>query len=156
MAINYITQEGYNKIKKDLNYMIQVRRKEIARQLETARSHGDLKENAEYDAAKEAQAMNERRIAELTEKLTSSSIIKDGDIPEGKVFLGSIVTIKDLNSDEELQYQLVSEPEADILENKISIKSPVGKGLMGTEEGQEINIQVPAGTLKYKILKIER
>jgi transcription elongation factor GreA len=156
MALNYITQEGYNKIKEDLNYLIQVRRKEIAKQLETARSHGDLKENAEYDAAKEAQAMNERRIAELTEKLTSSSIIKDADIPEGKAFLGSIVTIKDINSGEELQYQLVSEPEADVLENKISVKSPVGKGLMGTEEGQQVNIEVPAGTLKYQILKIER
>jgi len=155
MAINYITQEGYNKIKENLNYLIQVRRKEIAGQLETARSHGDLKENAEYDAAKEAQAMNERRIAELTEKLTSSSIIKDSDIPEGKAFLGSTVTIKDLSSGEELQYQLVSELEADILESKISVKSPVGKGLMGTEEGQEVNIQVPAGTLKYRILKIE-
>lgn len=156
MGINYITQAGYNKIREDLNYLIQVRRREIARQLETARSHGDLKENAEYDAAKEAQAMNERRIAELTEQLTSSSIIKDSDIPEGKAFLGSCVTIKDLNSNEELQYWLVSEPEADILENKISVKSPVGKGLMGTEEGQKIEIQVPAGILKYQILKIEQ
>ncbi len=156
MALNYITQEGYNKIREELNYLIQVRRKEIAKQLETARSHGDLKENAEYDAAKEAQAMNERKIGDLTNQLTTSSIIKESDIPEGKVFIGSTVTILDLNSHEELVYKLVSEPEADILENKISVKSPVGKGLMGTEEGQEVEIQVPAGILKYKILKLER
>jgi transcription elongation factor GreA len=129
VALNYITQEGYNKIREELNYLIQVRRREIAKQLETARSHGDLKENAEYDAAKEAQAMNERRINELTNQLTTSSIIKDSDIPAGKAY---------------------------ILENKISVKSPVGKGLMSTEEGQEVEIRVPAGILKYKILKIER
>ncbi|MBN1783094.1 transcription elongation factor GreA [bacterium] len=156
MALNYITQEGYNKIKDDLNYLIQVKRKEIAQKLETARSHGDLKENAEYDAAKEAQAMNERRIAELTEKLTTSSIINESDIPEGKAFLGSIVTIEDLDDGEIITYKLVSEPEADILEGKISVKSPVGKGLMGTVEGQEVEIQVPAGVLKYKIIKLER
>jgi transcription elongation factor GreA len=156
VAINYITQEGYNKIKDALNHLIQVKRKEIAQKLQTARAHGDLRENAEYDAAKEDQAMNERRIAELTEMLTSSSIIKDTDIPEGKVFLGSIVTIEDLNTKEELEYKLVSEPEADILENKISIKSPVGRGLMGTVEGQEVEIRVPAGVLKYRILKIKR
>jgi transcription elongation factor GreA len=156
VALNYITQEGYNKIREELNYLIQVRRREIAKQLETARSHGDLKENAEYDAAKEAQAMNERRINELTNQLTTSSIIKDSDIPAGKAFLGSTVTILDLESEEQLQYKLVSEPEADILENKISVRSPVGKGLMSTEEGQEVEIQVPAGILKYKILKIER
>jgi transcription elongation factor GreA len=156
VTLNYITQEGYNIIKDELNHLIQVKRREIAQKLQTARAHGDLRENAEYDAAKEDQAMNERRIAELTEQLTSSSIIKDTDIPEGKAFLGSIVTIEDLNTQEELVYKLVSEPEADIMENKISIKSPVGRGLMGKEEGQKVEIQVPAGILKYRILKIQR
>lgn len=151
-----MTQEGYDKLKEELKYLKHVRRKEIAHDLEAARSHGDLKENAEYDAAKEAQAMNERRIIELIEQLTISRVLDDTHIPKDKAYLGATVKLKDLNEGEEISYKLVAEAEADFLENKISVTSPIGKGLLGHTIDEEIEIEVPAGTLKYKILDITR
>lgn len=151
-----MTQEGYDKLKEELKYLKHTRRKEIARDLETARSHGDLKENAEYDVAKEAQAMNERRIVELTEKLAVSRVLDDTNIPKDKAYLGAIVKLKDLKDGEEVTYMLVAEAEADFLEDKISVTSPIGKGMLGHGIGEELTIDVPAGTLHYKILDITR
>lgn len=156
MSITYMTQEGRDKLKEELRYLKHTRRKEIAHDLEVARSHGDLKENAEYDAAKEAQAMNERRIVELTEKLAVSRVLDDTDIPKDKAYLGATVTLKDMKDGEEITYKLVAEAEADFLEDKISVTSPIGKGLLGHGIGEELEIEVPAGTLRYKILDISR
>ena len=156
MSISYMTQEGYDKLKSDLEYLTRVRRKEIAHELEIARSHGDLKENAEYDAAKESQAMNERKIAELTETLAVSRVIDDTHIPKDKAYLGAKVLVKDLKDSQEEEYMLVAEAEADFMENKLSVTSPIGKGLLGHQVGDVVEIEVPAGLLKYEILSISR
>ncbi len=154
--MGYMTRTGYEKLRKELEYLVKVRRKEIARQLEHARSFGDLSENAEYETAKQDQALNEARIAELTVQLANATIVDDLDIPSDKVYIGVTVTLLDLNTNEQLTYTLVSETEADFLENKISVISPVGKALLGKSEGEEVQISVPAGILNYRILKITR
>ncbi len=154
--MGYMTRAGYEKLRKELEYLVKVRRKEIARQLEQARSFGDLSENAEYETAKQDQALNEARIAELTAQLASATIVDDLDIPSDKVYIGATVTLLDLENQEEITYTLVSEAEADFLENKISVTSPVGKALLGKSEGEEVQISVPAGILNYRIVKITR
>ncbi|HDQ46277.1 MAG TPA: transcription elongation factor GreA [bacterium] len=156
MSISYMTREGYDKLRSELEHLTRVRRREIARDLEIARSHGDIKENAEYDAAKEVQAMNERKIAELTEKLTVARVIDDTQIPKDKAYLGARVRVRDIKNGEEEEYLLVSEAEADFLENKLSVESPVGKGLLGHRVGDVLEIEVPAGLLKYEVLSISR
>lgn len=152
----FLTREGYEKLKKELDYLKNVKRKEIAKALEYARSLGDLSENAEYTAAQEAYASNEQRIAELEEKLSRIRIIDTENIPSDKVYIGAKVLLKDLNSQEELEYTLVSSEEADFSQGKISITSPVGKALLGHKAGEVVEINVPAGILQYKILKISR
>jgi len=156
LPLIHMTREGYKKLEDELNHRIKIKRKEIAKDLETARAFGDLRENAEYDAAKEAQSMNELRISELSQKLSSAVVIDEQSIPKDQVFLGAKVKLLDLNNNEELEYTLVSENESDFLENKISATSPIGKGLLGHKENEEVEIQVPAGILKYKILNITR
>jgi len=156
VTITYMSQKGYDKLIEDIKYLQRVRRREIAHDLEVARSHGDLKENAEYDAAKDAQAMNELRISKLAEKLAESRVLDDRDIPKDKAYLGATVKLKDLNDGEEIAYMLVAEIEADFLEDKISVTSPIGKGLLGHGIDEEVEIEVPAGILKYKILDITR
>ena len=156
MPLIHMTRAGYKKLEDELNHRIKVKRKESARDLETARAFGDLRENAEYDAAKEAQSMNELRIAELSQKLGLAIVIDEQNIPKDQVYLGATVQLLDLKNNEKLEYTLVSENEADFLENKISATSPIGKGLLGHKENDRVEIQVPAGLLKYKILKITR
>ena len=156
MSISYMTREGYQKLEKELNYLIKVRRKEIAQQLEYARSMGDLRENAEYNAAKEEKVMLEQKIGELSAKLSSAQILDHMDIPDDKAYIGATVRLKDMDSGEEIEYILVSDAEADFMENKISVTSPVGKGLLGHEVNDVVEIQAPAGTLKYQILSISR
>ena len=156
MAISYLTKEGYKKLEEELNTLIKVRRKEIAEKLSHARSLGDLRENAEYDAAKEEQAMNERKIGELSAKLSSAQIIDTMDIPGDQAYIGATVKLADMNTDEELEYTLVSDAEADYLENKISVNSPIGKGLLGHRVEDIVDIEVPAGVKRYKILGISR
>ena len=151
-----MTREGYQKLEKELNYLIKVRRKEIAQQLEYARSMGDLRENAEYNAAKEEKVMLEQKIGELSAKLSSAQILDHMDIPDDKAYIGATVRLKDMDSGEEIEYILVSDAEADFMENKISVTSPVGKGLLGHEVNDVVEIQAPAGTLKYQILSISR
>ncbi|MFQ5867790.1 MAG: transcription elongation factor GreA [bacterium] len=152
----YLSREGYEKLREELEYLKTVRRKEIVKEIEQARSYGDISENAEYDAAKEAQALNEKRIAELGDKLSRIRIIDEEDISKDEVRIGATVRLKDLNTGEELQYTLVSELEADFSQGKISVTSPVGKGLLGRKENETIEIEIPAGILRYKILKISR
>lgn len=154
--MGYMTRAGYEKLRKELEHLVKVRRKEIAFQLEHARSFGDLSENAEYESAKQEQALNEARIAELTAQLANTTIVDDLDIPSDKVYIGATVTLLDLNTQDQLTYTLVSEPEADFLENKISVTSPVGRALLGKSQGETVEISVPAGILNYRILQITR
>jgi len=152
----YLTRAGYEKRKKDLEFLKTVRRRELSRAIGIARAHGDISENAEYDAAKDAQAFNEKRINELEMKLIRAQILDDSKIPKDKALIGAAVKLKDLDSGEEIEYTLVSELEADFSLGKISITSPVGKGLLGHKKNAIVEIKVPAGILKYKILKISR
>lgn len=156
MNVTYLTQDGYAKLHEKLDYLVRVRRKEIAKMLEHARSFGDLSENAEYDTAKHEQRMNEIQISELAVKLSSARVIGDGEIAGDKVYFGATVKLLDLNSNEELEYTLVSEDEADFFQNKISVSSPVGKGLLGKAENDTVKIEVPAGILNYRIIQITR
>ena len=152
----FLTQEGYEKMKEELDFLKKVKRREIAKQLEKARSMGDLSENAEYDAAKEAQAYLEKKIAELENNLSRARIIEHENIPTDKIYIGAKVKIRDEDTQEELEYCLVSPAEADYSQNKISIESPIGKSLLGRKVDDVVSIQVPAGLLVYKILKITR
>ena len=152
----YLTREGFHKLQAQLESLKSTERQKIAKAIGEARAQGDISENAEYDAAKEAQAHNESKIAELEGKLANVRIIENENIPSDKIFIGAIVTLQDLDNDETLTYMLVSPEEASYEENKISIFSPIGKGLLGHKAGETLEIKVPAGTLKYKIKKLKR
>jgi len=152
----YLSQEAYDKFVEELAFLKTKRRRELAKEVGEARSHGDISENAEYDAAKEAQGLNEKQIAELEEKLSRARIIDDTAMEKDKAYVGAILKLKDLSSNEQIEYVLVSEMEADFAQGKISITSPVGKGLLGHKKGDTVEITVPAGTLKYKILDVSR
>lgn len=156
MSEVYLTRAGFQKLSDEMERLKTVERPKISKAIGEARLQGDISENAEYEAAKEAQAHSEARIAELEDILSRVSIIEDQNIPSDKVYIGAIVTLQDLNSKEEVKYQLVSSEESDFEQNKISIVSPIGKGLMGHQENDELEIETPAGILKYKLLKIER
>jgi len=152
----YLTQEGYDKLAEELEELRTRRRKEISQAIEHARSLGDLKENAEYHAAKEAMAYNEKRIKELEDKLSRAEIIEKGQIAADKAYIGAKLRLKDLKTEEEVEYVLVSPEEADPLKDCISVSSPVGKVLLGRSQGEIVEITVPAGILKYQIIKITR
>ena len=151
----YLTKAGYKKLYEELEQLKSERIK-ISKAIEEARLQGDISENAEYDAAKDAQGHCEARIAELEGKLANVRIIEDQNISSDKVYIGAVVYLKDLDSGEQLKYIMVSPEEANYEENKLSIFSPIGKGLIGRQVGESVNIKVPAGFLKYKVLKIER
>jgi transcription elongation factor GreA len=152
----FLTQKGYEKLKDELDFLKRDKRREVARQLEKARSMGDLSENAEYDAAKEAQAYLEKKILELEDKLSRARIIERENISSDKVYVGAKVKLLDKDASETVEYLMVSPPEADYAQNKLSIESPIGKALMGHKEGDVIDIKVPAGLLTYQILRISR
>ena len=153
---NFMTQSGFDKIREQLDFLVKVKRKEINEAIETARAFGDLKENAEYHAAKENQAMNERKISELSTQIADAQIIDDSQLPSDRVAIGSNVRLWDYKYEEEITYTLVSEMEADPVNDRISVTSPVGKGLMGKKKDEEVVIEVPAGEQKYKVLEITR
>ncbi|MEW5759016.1 MAG: transcription elongation factor GreA [Candidatus Omnitrophota bacterium] len=153
---NYLTREGFNKLMQELEYLKTTKRREISKEIAKARAFGDLKENAEYDAAKNEQGLNEKKIAELEFKLSQASIIDDTNIEKDKVLIGAKVKLLDLDTQEECEYIFVSELEADYAQNKISITSPIGRGLLGHKKGEVVEIKIPAGILKYKILSICR
>jgi transcription elongation factor GreA len=152
----YLTPEGYEKLRKELKFLKTTKRRKLSKAIGDARAHGDISENAEYDAAKEAQGLNEKKIAELETELSNAQILDDTNIPKDEALIGATVKLKDLGSKEEVQYTLVSELEADFSQGKISVTSPVGKGLLGHKKNEIVKIEVPAGILKYKILKISR
>ncbi len=152
----YLTQEGYEKLTKELEYLKIVKRKELSAAIEHARLLGDLKENSEYDAAKEASAFNEKRVHELEDKLSRAEIIENLDTASESVCLGAKVKLLDLDSNEEIEYCMVGPDEANPADGFISISSPVGRALLGHKENEEVKIQIPAGILKYKIIKISR
>ena len=151
-----LSQDGYEKMKKELKHLKTVKRKEVIQAIKTARAHGDLRENAEYDAAKEEQGFVESRIQELEYKLISARIIDESQMSTDKVFIGAFVTIYDEEFEEEIKYAIVSPDEADLKNNKISVASAVGKALLGKKVGDIVEAKVPGGIVKYKILKIER
>ena len=151
-----MTREGYDKLKKELEHLKTAKRREIAEDIAKARAFGDLKENAEYDAAKNNQAMNEKRIADHEERLANVQFIDDTKIPKDQVFIGATVLLRDLKNQEEFSYSIVPQDEANFDEGKISVGSPIAKGLLGLKVGDTTEIKIPAGTLKYKVLKISR
>jgi transcription elongation factor GreA len=152
--IEWLTQEGHDKARAELDELKTVKRPEVARMLETARAHGDLSENAEYDAARNHQGMLEARIARLESKLARARIFEPGAAGDGKAYLGCTVKLKDLARGDEFEYHLVGSDEGDAIAGKISIASPVGKALLGLKVGEVAEIEVPAGTLKYEVLSV--
>jgi transcription elongation factor GreA len=152
----YLTRERLVELEHQLHELKLKGRAEMAQKIQEARSHGDLSENAEYDAAKEEQQHLELRIAKLELTLARAQIIESKDLPNDKVYILSTVKLKDMKSMESVTYLLVSPEEADFEKNKISVTSPIGKGLMGKTQGEKIKIPVPAGTLEYEILEVSR
>jgi transcription elongation factor GreA len=152
----YLTRERLVELEAELRELKVRGRAEIAQKIAEARSYGDLSENAEYDAAKEAQEHLEIRISKLEETLSRARIIDSSQLPNDKVYILSLVKLKDLKTGEEIEYRLVAPEESDFDKNKISIMSPIGKGLMGKVPGDVVKIKVPAGTLEYKIIEINR
>ena len=152
----FLTRDGCDRLKEELKILKTVKRKEIANALDKARQLGDLSENAEYDSAKQSQAINEKRIRELEEKILTARILDNESISSDKAYIGAKLKLLDIDSKEEIQYMLVTEDEADYAAGKISMSSPVGKALLGCKIGDIANIKVPAGVLKYKILNISR
>ena len=155
-GIVYLTRERLVELEKELRQLKVKGRAEIAQKIGEARSHGDLSENAEYDAAKEAQQHLELRIAKLEQTLSRARIIESKDLPNDKVYILSKVKLRDLKTNEEVHYLLVSPEEADFEKNKISVTSPIGRGLLGKIKGDIFKVTAPAGTLEYKILEISR
>lgn len=151
----YLTRDFFHKMHEEFE-QLKKDSIQISKEIETARLQGDLSENAEYDAAKEAQAQNAARRIDLEDKLARVKIIEDQDIPNDKIYIGAVVTLKDLETDEKMKYMMVSPEESSFEDNKVSVLSPIGKALLGHEKGEELNIEIPAGALKYKVLKIER
>ncbi|MGM0739042.1 MAG: transcription elongation factor GreA [Bacteroidota bacterium] len=156
VKVNYLSKEGYDKLKAELRDLLTRGRKEIAKQIDEARSHGDLSENAEYDAAKEAQGKMESRISELERIIANSRVLDDKNIDNSKVYVLSTVTIFNRKTQKEMKYTLVSKDEADFNKGKISVDSPIGKALMGKEIGDVVKVKVPAGELELEIRNIER
>ena len=153
-----LTQEGYDNLEKELENLKTVVRTEIAERIKVALGFGDLSENSEYDEAKNAQASNEIRIAELENKLRYAKIIDDSEIDTKTVQLGNKVKVYDMEFDEELEYTIVGSMEVDLSQNKISNESPVGKALLGAKKGQTVEVHVEHSntTCKYKVLDIKR
>lgn len=151
----YLTPEGYDQLQAELAELVGPKRRAVTHAIQVAREHGDLSENAEYDAAKEEQAKLELRIHQLQEQLAKAQVIDKAHIPEGKLSVGQRVVLQDLNSQTEVVYFLVSPQEADFGRGKISVTSPVGKGLVGKRVGEEVEIRIPAGVRRYRVLSAE-
>lgn len=149
-----MTREGFEKMLAELQYLKTTKRMEVADQLEKARAHGDLRENGEYDAAKDAKSHLEGRIAMLEEKLGNAKVVDIADLDHSKAYLGATLKLKNLGSKDEVTYTLVTQEEANFDEGKISINSPIGKGLLGKAQDEVAEIQAPAGLIRLQILEI--
>lgn len=154
--ITYFSKEGLEKLKEELQNLKTVGRAAIAKAIAEARDKGDLSENAEYDAAKEAQGLHEAKIAKLEDTLAHARLIDESTLDTSKVLALSIVKLKNLKNGALMTYQLVSETEADLKSGKISVKSPIAKGLLGKSKGDKVTIEVPAGQIELEILDISR
>ncbi|MEC7858294.1 MAG: transcription elongation factor GreA [Cytophagales bacterium] len=152
--VKYFTESGLKKLNDELHYLKTKGRTEIANQIAEARDKGDLSENAEYDAAKDAQGLHELKISKLEESISNARVIDESEINTDKVSILSKVKILNLSFNKEFQYTIVSEEESDLQSGKISVQSPIGKGLLGKEKGQTVSIDVPSGELKLKIIDI--
>jgi len=151
-----LTQEGYDNLEKELEYLKTEKRAEIAERIKVALGFGDLSENSEYDEAKNAQASNEIKIANLENKLRYARIIDESEIDTKTVQVGNTVKVLDMEYDEECEYTIVGSTEVDLALNRISNESPIGAGLLGKKKNQVVEIKVPAGIAKYKILSIKK
>ena len=154
--VSYYTEEGLNKLKDELNHLKDIERPKASNAIAEARDKGDLSENAEYDAAKEAQGMLEMKISKLEAILSNARLIDESQLDLSKVLVLSKVTIKNLGNQMQLKYTLVAESEADLKSGKISVNSPIGKGLLGKKVGEIAEVVVPNGTIKFEIISIER
>ncbi|OKZ75174.1 MAG: transcription elongation factor GreA [Clostridium sp. 26_22] len=151
-----LTQEGYDNLDKELNYLKTEKRAEIADRIKVALGFGDLSENSEYDEAKTAQAENEVKIAELENKIRHAKIIDEKEIDTDTVQIGNTVKVLDIEFDEKVEYTIVGSTEVDLAENKISNESPLGAALLGAKKNQTVDVNAPAGIMKYKILQIKK
>ncbi|HOK15050.1 MAG TPA: transcription elongation factor GreA [Candidatus Kapabacteria bacterium] len=154
--IIYLTKERMQEIEEELRYLQIHKRKEIAEKIAEARSHGDLSDNSDYDAAKDEQALLELRIAKLSQILAKAQVIKAEEFPDDKVYILSNVTMKNLATGATVTYKLVSAEEADFEQNKISVNSPLGKAMMGKKVGDIVEVKVPAGVNRFEILSISK
>ena len=156
MQRTLVTREGLEKMQKELDELRSTKRAEIAQRLKAAIAMGDLSENSEYDEAKNAQAENEAKIAELENKVRYAKIIDEKDIDTKTVQIGNTVTLYDIEFDEEVEYTIVGSTEVNLAENKISNESPIGKALLGAKKGATVEVNAPAGIIKYEIRKIKK
>ncbi len=154
--ISYYTSEGLKKLKDELNQLRDVERPKASQAIAEARDKGDLSENAEYDAAKEAQGLLELRISKMEEILASARVIDESQLDTSKVLVHSHVRIKNLANKMEVTYKLIAQSEADLKKGKISVDSPIGKGLLGKKEGEIAEVEVPNGSMKFEVLEIWR
>ncbi len=154
--IKYYTEEGLKKLKDELDYLSSVERPSISRQIAEARDKGDLSENAEYDAAKNAQGMLEMKIAKLQDEISNARIIDESKMDTSKVLILSKVTLKNIATGKNMTYTLVPESEADLKLGKISVSSPIAKGLLGKKVGEQAEITIPAGKIHFEIIEVSR
>ena len=150
-----LTREGYTKLRKEIEQLSTTRRREVAERIKIAREFGDIAENAEYDAAKNEQAMLEARIAKLEERLASARVIEKREISKDVVSVGSTVRLRDVDAKQTVEYRIVGSAEANPAELKLSNESPVGRAIIGHKKGETIEVATPRGSLKYKILEIK-
>ena len=154
--VSYYTEEGLKKLRRELNQLKDIERPKASQAIADARDKGDLSENAEYDAAKESQGLLELRISKLEEILSNARVINESNIDHSKVLILSTIDVKNLSNNSTMTYTLVAESEADLANGKISINSPIGKGLLGKKRGDKAIIPVPSGKIELEILKITR
>ena len=151
-----LTQEGFENLEKELEYLKTEKRVEIAERIKVALGFGDLSENSEYDEAKNAQAENEVKIAELENKLRYAKVIDEKEIDTKTVQIGNTVKLHDIEFDEDVEYTIVGSTEVNLAENKISNESPIGRALLGAKKGATVDVEAPAGVIQYKILSIKK
>lgn len=154
--LSYYTEAGLKKLKDELKELETVQRPAISQQIAEARDKGDLSENAEYDAAKEAQGLLEMKIAKLKEVVSNARIVDESEMDTSRALILSKVKIKNLNNNAEMEYQIVAENEANLKEKKISIDSPIGRGLLGKSVGDIANVETPGGIIKFEIIGVNR
>ena len=151
-----LTEEGFEKLENELEYLETEKRREVAKRIKVAREFGDISENSEYDDAKNEQAFVEGRIKEIKNMIRNAHVVKDEEVTDKKVNLGTTVVLQDLDTEEKVRYTLVGSAESDPLNYKISNESPIGKSIIGHKIGDKVTVEIPSGEVKYKIVSIEK